>query len=63
MVWTKILHSRVSYFRTVEFYRSPGGREVAIDGLSNRLTRDGDLFRQVREAVRQYDRKQGRDER
>jgi hypothetical protein len=43
------------YFREVRFYRTAAGREVASDGIGHPLAPDGDLFRQVRAAVEQYE--------
>ena len=45
----------VSFLRTVSFYRTPGGREVATDGIGCRIAGDGDLFRALRDAVAEYD--------
>jgi hypothetical protein len=44
-------------FRLVNFYRTPGGREVATysRGMEDRLAPDGDLFRHVKTAVEAYD--------
>lgn len=44
-------------FRSVNFYRTPHGREVATygRGMEDRLAPDGDLFRQVKAAVETYD--------
>ena len=48
----------VSWFRTISFYRTPTGREVATDGAHWRLPKDGEIFRLVKAAVEEYDRAQ-----
>jgi hypothetical protein len=45
----------VTVFRTVRLYRAPEGREVLTDALGERLTDDGDIFREVKAAVDRYD--------
>lgn len=46
------------WFRTISFYRSPHGREVALDGIQHVLANDGDIFRAVKTAVEAYDAKE-----
>lgn len=46
------------WFRTISFYRSPHGREVALDGIQHVLANDGDIFRSVKVAVEAYDAKE-----
>lgn len=48
-------------FRLVNFYCTPRGREVATygHGMEDRLTPDGDLFRQVKAAVEAHDEEHG----
>jgi hypothetical protein len=46
----------VSWFRTISFYRTPTGREVATDGINNPLAKDGEIFRAVKAAVELYDK-------
>ena len=47
------------WFRTIHFYRSPNGRENAMDGIRHSLMQDGDLYRAVKAAVDAYDKEHG----
>lgn len=46
------------WFRTISFYRSPNGRENAMDGIQHVLANDGDIFRAIKAAVEAYDAKE-----
>ena len=42
-------------FREANFYRTPRGREIATDRRGHPLAPDGDLAKQIREAIDAYD--------
>ena len=45
----------VPWLRMVQFYRTSGGREVATDTAGETLSKDGDLYRMIIDAVDRYD--------